>query len=167
MLISGITLFYYKANVTASIPQYRNIDQKMITSGQLKRLHEQVTQRLLSFQDGSRREYSDSEPQLKAEDKVHLLTQKQSSQQTTRKLDCDKVRPSLIPEVVGPGNFVIRIYADGKIHPGVHTPSFESADLGTPLLTPFHEKIPEESRISKTQEAQREVFGKLVWGKTC
>lgn len=129
----------------------------MITSGQLKKLHEQVIRRILSFQDDSRgsRQEPGPKPQLGVEDKSYLLTQKQSSQQTTRKLDCDKVRPFLIPKVVGPGNFKLRLYADGKIHRGVHTPSFESTDLGTSSLTTFHSEVEEEDEFEVEEILER------------
>ena len=129
----------------------------MITSGQFEKLHEQVTQRVLSSQDDSRGSRQEPGPklQLGVEDKSYLLTQKQSSQQTTRKLDYNKVRPSLIPEVVGPGNFKLRLYADGKIHPGFHTPSFESTDLGTSLLTTFHSEVEEEDEFEVEEILER------------
>ena len=129
----------------------------MITSGQLKKLHEQVAQRVLSFQDNSRgsRQEPGPKPQLGVEDKSYLLTQEQSSQQTTRKLDYDKVRPSLVPKVAGPGNSKLQLYADGEIHPGVHTPSFESTDLGTPLLTTFHFEVKEEDEFEVEEILER------------
>lgn len=53
----------------------------------------------------------------------------------------------MIPKVAGPGKFKLQLYADGKLHPGVHTPSFESTDLGTPLLTTFHSEVEEEDEF--------------------
>lgn len=129
----------------------------MITSDQLQKLYEQVTQRIVSSQGGSwgNREKSHLNHRPNVKDKAYLITQKLSSQQTTRKLDYDKVRTSWIPKVAGPGKFKLQLYADGKIHSGVHTPSFESPDLGTPLLTTFHSKVEEEDEVEVEEILER------------
>jgi hypothetical protein len=118
----------------------------MITSGQLKNLHEQVTQRILSSQNSARgsRERSEPNPQLEVEDKVYLPRQELPSQQTTRKMDNDKVRPPSIPEFSGPENYKLRLPGDAKLHPGLHISLLESADLETALLTTFHPQTEEE-----------------------
>jgi hypothetical protein len=89
---SHANLGHRPALLVKPMPQHRNKDRTMGTSGQLKKSHEQVIQRILSSQDGSRgnREKPGTKSQLGVEDKFYLLTQKRSSQQTPRKLDEDK-----------------------------------------------------------------------------
>ena len=75
----------------------------MNTSGHLKKLHEQVTRRLLSSWEVLRetREKTDLDSQLEVEDDVYLLPQRLPTRETTRRLDNDKVVLSLIPDSAG------------------------------------------------------------------
>jgi len=121
----------------------------MITSDQLKKLHDQVTQRILSSQDGSResREGPGTKSQLGMEDKSYLLTQKRSSQQTPRKLDNDKTGPYLIPGSSRLDNYKLRLSADAKIDSRSHASLLEPADLKTALLTTFQPQAEEEDEF--------------------
>lgn len=94
----------------------------MITSGQLKKLHERVTQRILSLQDGSRErgEKLDPNSQLKVDDKAYLLIQEPSSLQTAGKLDNDKSGSSMTPELSRPDNHKPRLPAHAEKYLGVH-----------------------------------------------
>jgi hypothetical protein len=89
----------------------------MNTSSQLKKLHEQVTRRILSSQERSRgsREEAYPNPQLGVEDKVYHLTQRLPTRKTTRRLDNDKVVLSLVPELSGPGSYELRLPDEAKI----------------------------------------------------
>ena len=120
--------------------QHPNADKAMITSDALKKLHEQLRQKILSSQDGLRnsRQKSKPDPQLKEGDKVYLLTKNLRSQRTTRKLDHVKVGPFLISEVRGPVNYKLQLPDDAKIHPVFHISLLEPADPETPLQTTFH-----------------------------
>jgi hypothetical protein len=121
----------------------------MISSDQLKKLHEQVTKGILASQDGSResREKSDPNPQLKVEHKVYLHTQNSLSQQTRRKLDDDKVGLSLIPKLGGPVIHKLRLPADAKIGSESHASLSEPADLETSLLKTFHSITKDEDEF--------------------
>lgn len=68
----------------------------------------------------------------------------------------------MILKVAGPGNFKLQLYTDGKLHPGVHTPSFESTDLGTPLLTTFHSEVEEEDEFEVEEILERRDLRYLV-----
>lgn len=119
----------------------------MITGIQLKKLHEQVAQRVLSSQDDSRgsRQKPGTTPQLGVEDKNYLLTQKRSSQRTPRKLGNDKTEPLMVPGSSSLDNCKLRLPADAKIDSGFHASVFEPADLETALLTTFRSQAEEEA----------------------
>lgn len=126
----------------------------MNTSGHLKKLHEQVTRRILSSQEVSRetREKSDLDPQLEVEDDVYQLPQRLPTRETTRRLGNDKFVPSLIPGLSGPGNYELRLLGEAKTHPGFSKSLFEPADLTFPLLTIFHSQTEEEEDEFEVEE---------------
>jgi hypothetical protein len=103
----------------------------MTTGVQLKKLHEQVTERVLSSQDNSRgsRQEPGTKPQLRVEDKTYLPTQKRSSQQTPRILDNDHTKPFL------------------EVDLGFHASLSEPADLKTALLTTNQSQAEEEDEF--------------------
>jgi hypothetical protein len=103
----------------------------MITGVQLKKLHEQVTQRVLSSQDDSRgsRQEPGTKPQLRVEDKAYLSTQKRSSQRIPRILDNDQTKPFL------------------EVDLGFHASLSEPADLKTALLTTNQPQAKEEDEF--------------------
>lgn len=121
----------------------------MITGVQLKKLHAQVTQRVLSSQDGSRgsRQEPGTNPQLGVEDKSYLLTQKQSSQRILRKLDNGKTEPLAIPGSSSLDNYKLRLPADAKIDSEFRASLSEPADLKTALLTTFQPQAEEEDEF--------------------
>ena len=133
--------------------QHPNADKAMTTSGELKKLHEQLRQKILSSQDGLRqnRKKSKPDPQLKVGDKVYLLTKNLRSQRTTRKLDHVKVGPFLISEVRGPVNYKLQLPDDAKVHPVFHISLLEPADPETPLQTTFHFQTEEDDEFEVEQ----------------
>lgn len=137
--------------------QHQNTDKKMNISGHLKKLHEQGTRRLLSSRRVSRenREKSDPDPQLEVEDDVYPLPQRLPTRETTRRLDIDKVVPSLISGLSGPGNYEVRLLGETKIHPRSSKSLFEPADLTSPLLTIFHSQTEEEEDEFEVEEILR------------
>jgi hypothetical protein len=137
--------------------QHQNTDRTMNTSGQLRKLHEQVTGRILSSREGSRgsRGKSDLNPQPEVDDKVYLLTQRLPTRKTTRRLDNDNVVPSLISGLSGPDNYELRLPDEAKIQPGLHKSLFEPADLTSLLLTTFRSQTEEEDEFEVEKILER------------
>lgn len=155
---TGVTPFYANFGKHPNLfmepgSQHPNADKAMTTSDELKKLHEQLRQKILSSQDGLResRKKSKPDPQLKVGDKVYLLTRNLRSQRTTRKLDHVKVGPFLISEVRGPVNYKLQLPDDAKIHPVFHISLLEPADPETPLQTTFHFQIEEDDEFEVEQ----------------
>lgn len=129
----------------------------MITSGQLKKLHERVTQRILSSQDGSResREKSDPNSQLKVDDKAYPLIKEPSSLQTAGKVDNDKLGSSMIPEFSRSDNHKPRLPAHTEKYLGVHKSLSKPVYPKTQLLSTSHSKTEEEDEFEVEEILER------------
>ena len=116
-------------------------DKVIMLINKIKSVHKLIQEKISqthhttkSYQNKKRKMAS----QLKKGDKVYLLTKNLKTQQPSKKLNHQKVRPFYIKQVKRPVNYKLKLPPDTQIHSVFHISLLESADSEMPVQITLH-----------------------------
>ena len=138
---SAIMNFRKNMNTFATLTKLLTNNKAIVIISKMKSVHKLIQKKISqahhiteSYQNKKRK----MAPQLKERDKVYLLTKNFKTQQSSKKLNHQKIRSFYIKQVKESVNYKLKLPSDTQIHSIFHIFLLKPADFNTSVQTILH-----------------------------